>query len=366
VVEPSPPTPAGPPPQPPAPLAFGFDEQQRPVAFEVRTGMVASRAAPPDAGVSFRDLVFDSRHRRLWLFESDAEELSGSVTAIAFGAPKPFLGARQPRAWLDGLAFLWPLHDGVVVFENGYGTRWRFLPDDGQWLPSQPAPLPAAIWGSSDEAGTWLDGIAYPATPLGALRRVSAASSDGSLGPVEISASDVHASTMPSSALAVPAFASGDALLVDVLANGAGVGLRRRDGDQWQAPQVLPLPFDVSSLREVRGMSRAAPAADRERLAVFVEQPPHVGVIDWPLGDGPDSVATSAWYPVDAPTGRPDWAVSRELLVVGHDRVLVATAGGVLAFRFVEATPSSPARLVREVAFVGDSLRGPLAGPAVL
>jgi hypothetical protein len=348
-------------------LAFGFDAEHRPVAFELRSGAVASRAsAPVGEPPSFRDLVFDAAGSRLLLFESDGSEPTGTASVVPFAAPKPLLGAREPRAWLDGLACLWPLSGGIVAFERSYGTRWRFLPDDGSWIPSQAAPLPVSLWGSSATGGSWLDGIADPGAPMAELQRVSASSNDAALGVVEVETTGLRPGGDPSSARAVAAAVAGDAILVDVTPAGGDLSLRRRDGGLWQPVRVVEAPFEVHQLREARNMSLAAAAPEAERIAVLIEQPPALGLIEWRVSE-PGAPLAANWVQLEELAPHDRWTLSRQLLVAAHNQLLLATGSGVSSFLVLDdGGPAAVPSWLLDPAFVGDSLRGPLAGPAAL
>lgn len=133
--------------------ALSFRADGALAVFDVASGEVA-HATPLPAGGGRRDVALDACGGRVWVLISDDEGASGEVLVCPLDRAQapPGLGACVHEVWVDGVAALWATERGVVVFEDGYGPRWKLLRDDGVPSKGAPAPRPASVHASGADA----------------------------------------------------------------------------------------------------------------------------------------------------------------------------------------------------------------------
>ncbi|MEJ7735481.1 MAG: hypothetical protein WKG00_40630, partial [Polyangiaceae bacterium] len=142
-------------PTPPS-FALAVTDDARLAVVDVAGGTTVTSVSLPD-GVVVRDLDFDGVSGRALVFESDADDQGGEVTAYPIleqagpaATSQWVFGPRQHIGWVDGRARLLAQPSAVLLFEEAYGTRWRLL--DGAPSTSLIAPRPASVWRAPDGA----------------------------------------------------------------------------------------------------------------------------------------------------------------------------------------------------------------------
>jgi hypothetical protein len=321
--------------------ALSFRADGALAVFDVANGEVAN-ATPLPAGGGRRDVALDACSGRVWVLIGDDEEASGEVLVCPLDRAQapPRLGACVHEVWVDGVAALWATGRGVVVFEDGYGPRWKLLRDDGAPSKGAPAPRPASVHAAGADAFEVLtygeDGARLQ------WRRASVAG-----GVVEVtSVVDLGLSPggdPPSARMVL--LPSGEGLLVDVALGD--VALR---------------PFAGSVVGEEKRVV-ADPAIERvEAVALSgdllsVLTPAGLLVME-AVGEGSAAVVS-----LPGKVRREMTFFSRDLANVGEGRWLVATDGGVNAVEARRGEGGVQAWL--DGAFMGSALRGPIHVPNV-
>lgn len=315
---------------------------------DAESGAVIDAASERARGV-VRDLAFDRWSRRVLLFEADESEDGGEIAMHAVGRARegPRFGERAHLAWVDGPARLEAAPSGAVVFEDGYGARWKVLWNDGRPSQGSPAPRPASMWAVELPSGLALHALAYGE---GGLERWRAVVDAAKLEPPAGARLSAGSGTDPPTARLAAAPALGGEVLAD-LEEGRPTLRLLREGET--AP---PIALDAAPGTE---RIEHAIAIDGGRIvALLISGVARVVVVR--LDDGGGHVASAA---VALP-GRvrvEDRFFSRDLVAVSPRRLLAATSEGVFAVH-VRAEGSSIHMIDVEVdaAFDGAELRGPL------
>ncbi|UQA62047.1 hypothetical protein [Polyangium aurulentum] len=308
--------------------AVGFTGEGDLAVFDAESGAVVSTA--PGSGKSGRRDVAVDAAKRVWVLEQEDE--GGEIRGCPLAGSPPALGACAHWAWVDGVAALWPAPGGMVVFEDGYGPRWKVLRDDGAPAKGVWSPRPASVWGD----GTTLHALTYGQDGA-ALERRSAAIG-GAIVPSGTAPWGSPA-TEPPSARFTPLGDGG--VLVD--AQEGDVALRWVEDDVVGAAMLLGVGPGIARVEAAAGLEGAVIALTTDRAVIAaVENGTSVGAASVPLPEG---------------VRREDLFFSRDLLVTGPARALVATEAGVVAIRVKRTAGGVTA--FRDGQFAG--LRGPLA-----
>lgn len=347
VVHGAPDTPTGIPddPQPAAvPLAAGWTDAGDPVLFDSATGALIAGAPGGDLGGE-RDLVVDPWLARLLVFESDAEDPWGEIASyplVAAGSGL-LLGPRQHQVWVDGVARLAASPFGAVVFEDGYGPRWRLLRSDGQPSASVFGPRPASLQTTLlADGGFGLTALTYGPDGDSPDLRVATLLPDGVATPVMVPL-PVLPLSRPLSARWVESAAGGQ--VVDVASGDVLVS-----ASAGEAPVLMPLGVGPG----IERVEQAATFPGGGRLALLTSGAANLVVATVGAGGAPGCAAALA---LPGEPGKAGLFFARGLLVVGPERVLVATSSGVFA---IAVSDECPPLLALDLAFDGEALRGPL------
>lgn len=320
-----------------------------------------SQARPPGA----RDVAWDRFRQRAVLFESDEEEQAGELGTVAvtgLGGPEPGLGIYQHRAWVDGRARLWPVQGGIVVFEEGYGERWKLLRDDAVPTASIAAPRPASAWSELEPDGSRVEALSYgPSGSPPAFQLVRAWATREGLDGLCTEPLGVVPQTVPLSARLAPLptgsspAAAWRGMLVDLR---AGVPVLRLVGlgGASEAVQLTagPLAERIEQVVALPGVHQG----DRRGLAALLSRPSRLLVSSF--DPALDDVRTAVVALVGQ-TRIHDRFFARDLLAIGSHRLLVATSAGAWAADITFGESRLHATL--DVSFDGRQIRGPLAGP---
>jgi hypothetical protein len=315
----------------------------------VETAEVLAQA-PADPASAVRDLDWDAAGGRLVLFESDEHEQGGEIAAHAVDVDdaSASLGTREHLAWVDGIARIAASSLGVLVFEDGFGPRWRVLWNDGNPGASVAAPRPASMWLEAAADGFAVHALTYgvAASDVSLERRRTQLVPD-SIVPIAAPLLDVAAATDPPTARSIAAPAIGAELLADVIdgtpalrvVHGALVG------------EASPL-FEAGAVERIEALA----TLDGGRMVLLLTSAP-ARLLAAHLDDEGNVLSEDA---LDLPGNvRQELQFfSRDLIVLGPTRALVATDAGVFAVS-VAGADGSPA-LDIDPAFAGLGLRGPL------
>jgi hypothetical protein len=338
------------PPAAPRPLlAAAFTRDGDVAELDAATGAVVARSPGAHAG-GVRDLVADPWHHRLLAFEADEDGDGGEITTISVGPGG--LGAREHRAWVDGDARLAASPFGIVVFEDGYGARWRLLADGDAPSLGRPAPDPLSLAVGDAPEGFGLRALVVrDGLSGGELALASARLSAEGLEPPALAGLGVAAEPAPTATRLVDAPALGLAILAEV---ARGRLWLRPIVDGVARPAVLvrgALPA-----RSLAARVEHAVALDGGRfVALLVSSPSRVIAVALGAGGAPTGVSAFD-LPGDVRVeGR---FFSRDLLRVGARRLLAATSRGVVALDLSER--DGLPRLEEDDAFRGETLAGPL------
>lgn len=285
-----------------------------------------------------RDVAWDPWGRRVVLYQG-AEDEGGEIAAHPLEQAGAALGARAHLAWVDGRARLLPAPPGLVVFEEGYGERWKLL--GSAPTSSVIAPPPASAWLTVGVAGAAVHALGYDD---GSLVERAATVRDTGIGAPSIEPLPVGPATQPPTARLVPAI--GAALLVDV--DGDSLAVRRLDG--MTSRVALPAPgMRIEAAVSLHGGQVVAvllSGAETELAAVAV--------------DATGVVQGAAHLPLPGEAAPAPRFFARDLAVQGDGRVLAATSVGVHAVD-VTVDDAAGVRVAIAAGFDGSALRGPIA-----
>lgn len=316
----------GPPPS--APVWLAFDTLERPVRFDPLTGVVLA-TGPVLEGVD-RDLAFDPWTGRVAVFASPEGD-GGTVHLLS-----PELVPDEGGFPIDGRVEMRFEAEGLWLFEESYGQRWRRIRRDGEWEPSWGLPAPSSLWsvGDSgfgaivDDAGTtmWLgvdplaSTIPATATPFAGIVPTSGA---------------VRAAPLPDGVALAWTVKGG--ILVCVV-DGAGALVHER---------VLPRSETVRQAA-VLATSRGPWLA----LALVDESDPSLPATVVAVDPYTEAITPEILLPGNL---LPDLRVDRRM-IAETDRLIVATSAGLQALILT----LDPPQLSSDPAFSGALLRGPL------
>jgi hypothetical protein len=268
--------------------------------------------------------------RRVWVLEE--EEEGGEIRVCPLAGEPPALGGCAHWVWVDGVAALWPMPGAMVVFEDGYGPRWKVLRDDGAPAKGVWSPRPASVWAE----GTTLHALTYGAD--GAVLEQRSATIGGAPVPSGTALWGVPATDPPTARFT--AFEDGG-VLVDVAFGD--VVLRWVEADAAGAAMPLGVGPAIARVEAAAALEGAVIALTSDRAVIAaMENGKPVGSASVAL---PEGVRPEKLF------------FSRDLLVTGPDRALVATDEGVVAIGVQRTAAGVTAS--RDGHF-GD-LRGPLA-----
>jgi len=295
-----------------------FDTEGDLAVVDSATGEVLSSSK--GEGLVPRDIVFDRWKRRVVTFESSSEDDGGEIATRSL-ADVHTLGPRESIAPVDGDVRLLASPIGILVFEEGYGHRWRVIRNDGKFRPSIGVALPTSVL--VDSSTNSLLALVHDDRFSIARARLDAPL-EVDLKPIETSLSD-SARVLPRA-------------IVDV------------------GPKLVRFDGSTQSLAKSDAPVVAALSLDGDSIAVILTEPAslHACALS-PEGDLEGHDIATLEGRVD---GR-DRMFTRALVRVGRHRVVVATTAGLYAYDLVGER--STLRLRRDETFRRGSLRGPIA-----
>lgn len=306
----------------------------------------ATRQQVPAGAMGERDLAWDPWAQRVLVYQG-GEDDGGEIAALPIqpASDGVLLGARAHLVWVDGRARLLAAPAGVVVFEEGYGERWKLLGSAPS--PSVSAPRPASAWLTVDAHGATVHGLGYGE---GVLERRAAAVDATGIATPSVEPLSVGPATLPPTARLVAAPALGDAVLIDIA--GSALAVHRVIGAAASEASLVPLAAAgmrieaAVPLRGGRVIALLLAGATAELAAVALD----------PAG----APWSTARLPLPGATAPETRFFSRDLAPQGDDRVLVATTAGVHAVA-VTLDEATGVHLALAPGFTGAGLRGPMA-----
>lgn len=334
-------------PDTPPPLVAGWTSDGEVALFDAATGAVLASAA--GGGLSGeRDVAFDPWQSRILVFEGDPEGTWGEIASYALGGgggdSGPSLGARKHEVWIDGVARVAASPFGAVVFEDGYGARWRLLRADGGASPSVSGPRPMSLATEVlADGGLRVTALTYGLEGDAPDLRVAQVGPTGIDAPVTVPVLAPPLSSPPAARWVVSA---GGGHLADAV-NGQAM-ITTFAGSGW--PAWMP----VGAGEGVTRIEQAAAFPGGDRVALLTSG--GVDLIVFSTGPGGAPACAAA---LDLP-GDPEKAplfFARGLVPVSATRLLVATTSGV---RAVDVSADCPPSLAIDEDFGGGALRGPL------
>jgi hypothetical protein len=233
---------------------------------------------------------------------------------------------------------------GAVVFEDGYGPRWRLLRADGMPSASVFGPRPASIaTGLLPGGGFRVAALTYGVEDDEADIRVAEIGPTGIGTPV----------TVP---VLVPPIASPPAARW-VESAGGGQLVDAANGDVWITPFAgsgWPSWMPVGVGPGVTRVEQVAAFSGGDRLALLTTGTVDLVVASLGPGGAPQCAAA-----LDLPgeVSKAPLFFARGLATVNANRLLVATSSGVFA---VTVSDDCPPSLAIDPDFEGSALRGPL------
>ena len=327
-------------------LVAGWTTDGDVALFDAATGAVVASAAGAGASGE-RDLAVDPWLSRLLVFEGDPEGTWGEIASypLADGADyDPSLGARKHEVWIDGVARVAASPFGAVVFEEGYGARWRLLRADGEPSPSALAPRPMSLATESlPGGGLRVSALTYGIEGDAPDIRVAEVGSMGVNAPVTVPVLVPPLSSPPAARWVVSA---GGGHVVDA-ANGEAM-ITTFAGSGW--PAWMPVGVGPNATR----IEQAEAFSGGNRLALLTSGDVDLVVLSVGAGGAPECAAA---LEIPGEAEKAPLFFARGLVPVGAARVLVATTSGVFA---VEVSADCPPSLTIDADFVGGALRGPL------
>lgn len=320
----------------------GFSAMGEVVVFDGLTGAIESSV--PGGGGTPRDVAMDPWRKGVWVFEENADASGGEIrfcplekvfgTKKAHALPK-VLRPCEHAVWIDGLAAMLPMEDGLWVFEDGIGgSRWKVL-RSGAIGTSTSAPRPVSISVQNAEIAAFSMG--FQTDQLLMLH-----GDFGSSGPEVTQEYDwgQPLGYPPTSRYAWLTYDAG--LLFDAVSNALTV--RRVKGGEMGVPTALDVGVPVQRIEAAVGLGASAVVLGTNALWIVEARDSGVELMTglWLHGD----VRESPLF------------FSRDLLVT-ENRAFVGTDRAVRAVG-LENNGEIVTNAFLDEQFVGEGLRGPL------
>jgi len=324
-----------------------FDRAGRAQWLDPRSGAISAlerEGEPRDGDVQIpRDVIYDPWHRRVLVFLSDEDDQSGEIVSFPFDRSPAELQHREHIVWVDGRVRMLAVPEGLVLFEQSYGERWRLLRADAEPTRSSATPRPVSAFAVISGGPSVVHGLVA-----------------GEDGPQWLSAPLAHGGfgerhTHPLRGL--PVGASLDEVRMAPLADQSGVALLHSDGkaatlynhDGAALRERITLPSLPGRLEQLEAMPQGG-------FALLLAEPAGVMVIE---RNG--TALRHAHLRLPGLTEPADGSLMRSLASVAPGRLLAATRAGVFAIDVHH--DGGELWLELDAEFEGSDLRGPIAGP---
>lgn len=325
----------------------GWNGEGDPVLFDTATGSVL--AVAPGAGLDGgRDLVVDVWLSRLLVREGGTGSAPGEIASypvVEVGSGLS-LGPRKHEAWLDGPARLVASPFGAVVLGGDLGGEpaWWLLSSPGAPSLAAYSPLPASLATLLLPDGRLrVTALTHGASGDAADMRVALVDAGGVSAPVTV--------PLPVAPVSAPLSArwaevAGGGQIIEAAGGDVVVSTFAGGGwPPWMAAGVGP---------GIQRVEQAVSFAGGERLALLVSGAADVVILGVGAGGAPECAAALDLPGAPEPAGP---SLARGLVVVGPERVLAATQGGVF---LVAISGDCPPSLAVDPGFDGSGLRGPI------
>lgn len=328
-------------------VVAGWNGEGDPVLFDTATGSVL--AVAPGAGLDGgRDLVVDVWLSRLLVREGGTKGAPGEIASypVVEGRSGYSLGPRKHEAWVGGPSRLVASPFGAVVLGGDLGGEpaWWLLSSSGAPSLAAYSPLPASVTTSLLADGRLrVTALTHGASGDAADMRIALVDAGGVSAPVTV--------PLPGSPVSVPLSArwaevAGGGQIIE--AAGGDVVVSTFAGSGW------PPRMGAGVGPGIERVEQAVSFADGERLALLVSGVADVVILGVGAGGAPECAAALDLPGAPEPAGP---SLARGLVVVGPERVLAATQGGVFLVAISAACPPS---LAVDPGFDGSGLRGPI------
>lgn len=330
----------------------GFTKTGDVVIFDGLTGQFIS--STEGGGGRPTDVAMDPWRNAVWVFEENEDGSGGEIRVCplrkTFGevntADLPTdLQPCEHSAWVDGLAKLLPMKEGLWVFEHGIGgARYKVIARP-EITPSVSAPRPASIWTHDGEIEVFSYGFQND-------RLQSFTASFTATGPSILQTFD-WGEPLGFPPTARYAWFSDDAgLLFDAASNLLTV--RRRVQGEMGVPLTIDVGMPVSRIEAAVNVGTSTFVLGKDALWIFTS-----GDSQSSMTEGDLEFVAGLWLHGDVRES--SLFFSRDLLVTPN-RVFVGTDRGVRAVG-LENDKDAPNALINvfyDEQFVGEELRGPL------
>jgi hypothetical protein len=324
-----------------------FDRAGRAQWLDPQSGAISAlerEGKPSDSDVQIpRDAIYDPWHRRVLVFLSDEDDQSGEIVTFPFARSPAELEPREHFVWVDGRVRMLAVPEGLVLFEQSYGERWRLLRADAEPTSSRATPRPVSAFALIGSGSSVVHGlVAGEEGP----QWLSAPLTQGGFG-------ERRARPLPG----LPVDARVDEVRMAPLADRSGVAILHSDVEAaalWiHDGSALPMRI---ALPPLPGRLEQLEATPQGRLALLLAEPAGVMVIE---RNG--TAVRHAHLRLPGLTEPSDGSLTRSLASAAPGRLLAATRAGV--FAIIIHADGAELRLELDAEFEGTELRGPIAGP---
>lgn len=309
---------------------------------DAATGEIVSVAA--SGAVAERDVAWDPWESRLVTVEASPDAEGGEIASYSVD-PGGALGPRRHEVWVDGIARVLASPFGAVVLEESYGERWR-LASPGGPTPSVAAPRPMSIAVAPFAGGMAVRALTYGFGDDSLEIWDASVTADGVSAPMVTPLDDSASRWVP----------------VRWVPVGEGGYLARVEEEEIAIAWLDPASTvtEIARLPAAGARVEAAAAVDPGTLILLVSAGGQssggvdVEILRFALGG---EIGCRADIDLPGEVRQAFSFFSRDLLIVGPSRALVATTEGVFAIDVPAGCPVIP---WVDAAFEGDALRGPM------
>lgn len=330
----------------------GFTKTGDVVIFDGMTGEISSSAE--GGGGRPSDVAMDPWRNVVWVFEENEDGSGGEIRfcplrntfdGMNAADQPPDLQPCEHSAWIDGLARLLPMKEGLWVFEDGIGgARYKVIARP-EITPSVSGPRPASIWTRNGEIEVFSYGFQNDRLQL-------SNASFTSTGPSILQTFD-WGEPLGFPPTARYAWLSHDAgLLFDAASNFLTV--RRMVQGEMGVPLTIDVGMPVSRIEAAVNVGASTFVLGKDALWILTR-----GDAQSSMTEGNVEFVAGLWLHGDV--RQSSLFFSRDLLVTPN-RVFVGTDRGVRAvgLEYDKDAANSLINVFYDEQFVGEVLRGPL------
>jgi len=315
--------------------------------------IIATEPLDPEPELDPADLVIDHEAGRAIIVDAHLDDVYAAVGEVPLDADGT-LGARVHRAWIDGRARAWPIAAGILLFEQGYGDRWRILRDDGGASASIAGAPPVSAWAWTDGQQVHLDAFGYVELGERILFEHRQTRIDGNAvanGTLSVDAMTLTLGprSTPPSARVIAGGDWGHALIID--REDGSLTTQALHGALAEAPRRIALSSGVGELVTARPLDDQS-----RRIAILCAAPAQLWVLDLESDHYDLAMLPLPWQQAAAAP-----QLTRQLVALGRDRVVVAGPDQLIAVIITRS--EAGLTLNFDQYFQAHNLRSPIAGP---